>query len=130
MIIPGRYPIEAARHTPFDDPLTFRGIDLTGAVMKAQVRVEKDGGEIKADLDTVLTPETEGLYLVSAGLVDGVMTSEVRMWIDEATMKAMTPAPDQGEDVILYWDLHITPAGGVKQVYLYGTFTVLAGVVS
>ena len=42
-------------------------------------------------------------------------------------MKA-TPAPaEPGGDVTLAWDLHITPAGGIKQRRLFGTFIVKGG---
>lgn len=125
---PGRLDFGADRFTPFIRTLTFRGIDLTGAVMVAQVRSRKDGGALYADLETVLTANTEGLRLVSAGTVEGVVTSEVYMRINEATMEAMPYATERGDDHPIWWDMHITPAGSVKQKYLYGTFTVRAGV--
>jgi hypothetical protein len=125
---PGNLPLEADRQTPFIYTLTFQGIDLTSAVMKAQVRDRKDGGTLRADLATVLTVNTEGLRLVSAGTVGGVMTSVVYMRINEATMEAMPLGDPAGDDLALFWDMHITPSGGVKEMYLRGTFTVRAGV--
>lgn len=128
MLRPGLLPLSADRFTPFIATLTFAGIDLTGAVMKAQVRDRKDGGTVRADLATVTLANTEGLRLLSAGLVAGVMTSVVYMRINEATMDAMPEAAPIGDDLELYWDLHVTPSGGVKGVYLYGPFIVRAGV--
>jgi hypothetical protein len=125
---PGNLPLAGDRQTPFVATLTFRGIDLTGAVMKAQVRDRKDGGTVRADLATVATANTEGLRLLSAGTVDGVLTSVVYVRINEATMEAMPLGAPAGADLALWWDMHITPSGGVKQKYLFGTFTVRAGV--
>lgn len=128
MLRPGLLPLSADRFAPFVATLTFEGIDLTGAVLKAQVRDRKDGGTVRADLATVTDEDTEGLRLLSAGLVDGVMTSVVYVLIDEATMESIPEAAAIGDDLDLYWDLHVTPSGGVKGVYLYGAFIVRAGV--
>lgn len=125
---PGKLPLAGDRWTPFVRTLTFRGIDLTGAVLKAQVRDRKDGGYVRADLATVETANTQGLRLLSAGTVDGVLTSVVYMRINESTMEAINAATEVGDDAALYWDMHITPSGGVKQLYLFGPFTVRAGV--
>lgn len=128
MLKPGLLPLSADRFTPFIATLTFVGIDLTAAVMKAQVRDRKDGGAVRADLATVTLANTEGLRLLSAGTVDGVMTSVVYMRVNEATMEAMPLGAEIGDDLDLYWDLQVTPSGGVKGVYLYGPFIVRAGV--
>lgn len=128
MIQPGNLPLRGNRYTPLIYTLNFQGVDLTDAEFEAQVRDRKDGGAVRADLPTVVIEE-EGILLVSAGLVEDVMTSVVEIRIDEATMAAMPYGTEQGlDDAYLWWDLHITPDGGVKQVYLYGVFTVTAGV--
>lgn len=128
MLKPGNLPLSADRQTPFVCTLTFQGIDLTDAVMKAQVRDRKDGGTVRADLALVTMANTEGLRLLSAGAVDGVMTSLVYLRINEATMEAMPFGTEIGDDLGLWWDMHITPSGGVKENYLHGAFTVRAGV--
>lgn len=125
---PGNLDLSGDRQTLVLRTLTFEGIDLTDAVMKAQVRDRKDGGAVRVDLATVGSITSEGLKLVSAGDVGGVMTSVVSMRINEATMEAMPFGDPIGDDLLLYWDMHITPDGGVKEKYLYGTFTVRAGV--
>lgn len=133
MIISGRLPLYPNRFTPYADTWTFRGVDLTDAVMHAQVKATKDNGVALVDLNTVTLEDTEGLRLVSAGLVDGIMTSEVAVYINEATIEPLPRAGidaegEVGSNVELYWDLHVTPTDGTKQVYLYGPFTVVAGV--
>lgn len=114
------------RYTPFSASLVFTGIDLTGAVMKMQIRDRKDGGAVRATLNTVTT-DVEGLRLLSVAEVGGVDVSTVSILIAEATMDAMPTAPAIGDDHDLWWDLHVT-IGGLKQVWLEGEFTVRAGV--
>jgi hypothetical protein len=128
MQTPGNLPLEGDRYTPFLRTLTFQGIDLTGAVMSAQVRDRKDGGTVRADLDTVLSSSAEGIYLVSAGTVEGVLTSVITIRINEATMEAFPFGTEIGDDLDLWWDMHITPSGGTKQKYLHGVFTLRSGV--
>jgi hypothetical protein len=125
---PGNLPLEGDRYTPFVRTLTFTGIDLTGATMAAQVRDRKDGGAVRANLGTTGSATAEGIHLVSAGLVEGVMTSVVTIRMDEATMEAMPYGTEIGDDLDLWWDMHITPSGGDKQKYLHGVFTIRAGV--
>jgi hypothetical protein len=125
---PGRLDLRADRYTPMVRVLTFLGIDLTDAVMKMQVRDRKDGGTVRADLATVGSVGTEGVTLVSAAEVDDVMTSVVSIRINEATMEAMPTGTEIGDDLGLWWDMHITPDGGIKEKYLHGSFTVRAGV--
>lgn len=122
----GKLHIKAARWTPFKYPIVFEGIDLTGATYALQVRDRKDGGFVRATLGTVTTANTEGVRFVS--FTGG--NSTVEIFISEATMEAMDIAADAssvGSDGQAFWDLHITPSGGVKFVALEGTFTVKAG---
>lgn len=128
MFKPGVLNLNADRYTPFVATVTFSGIDLTDAVMAMEVRDRPDGGTVRAALATVTLANAQGVRLVSTGTVEGVATSIVAIRINEATMEAMPTAPEIGDDLTLYWDMHITPDGGVKQVYLRGTFTIRAGV--
>lgn len=125
---PGRLPLEGDRWTAFVRTLTFQGADWTGATFAMQVRDRKDGGFLRADLGTVASASAEGVRLISAGLVDGVMTSVVGIRINETTMEDIDAATEAGEDADIWWDMHITPSGGVKQKYLYGPFKIRAGV--
>ncbi len=128
MILPGKLDLLADRFTPFVTPLTIAGIDLTGATFMAQVRDRKNGGTLRADLTTVGSIATEGIKLVSTTTLGGVDYNLLSMRINEETMEAMPDAPEIGGDLPLVWDMHVTPSGGVKQVYFAGIFTVRDGV--
>lgn len=145
---PGRLPLAGDRWTPFTRTLQFEGVDFTAAIFAMQVRDRKDGGALRADLATVGSASAEGVRLIyggtdtvaghiAAGRIDdvpeGMSTSDslilslVGIRINESTMEAMTPATEVGDDAVAYWDLHVTPSGGLKDLYLYGPFTIRAG---
>src|SRR3546814_13639866 len=88
-------------------------------LFRSQVRDRKDGGFVRADMTVTLASVTTD---------EGVPTSTVDLEIPEATMEAMDAATEAGDDAKIWWDLHITPSGGVKFVALEGPFTVKAGV--
>jgi hypothetical protein len=146
---PGRLPLDGDRWTPFVRTLQFEGIDFTGATFAMQVRDRKDGGALRADLETVDSGSSEGVRLIYGGTAtvdehieadrideipqgmsgdDDLTLSLVGIRINESTMEAMTPATEIGADATAYWDLHVTPSGGLKDLYLFGPFTIRAGV--
>lgn len=147
----------ADRYVPFVRSFSMIGYDFTGATFAAQVRDRKDGGALRADLGTVTT-SAQGVRLIFGGTntvanhitsnhltsdiynlvnintgvkyvaADNVVLSYLRITINEATMEAMPFGTDIGDDKLLYWDLHITPSGGTKDLYVAGDFLVRAGV--
>ena len=136
----GRRDLIANRWEPFVEPIRFVGQDLTGATFIAQVRDRRDGGMLRADLATVLDVDDEGITFVSMANEDydfggdvgvvNVPVTTVSMRIDEDTMEAMDVPlnGEAGEDGTIWWDMQITPSGGVKYRALEGSFTVHAGV--
>lgn len=146
----GVLPIVADRWTAFTKTLSFIGIDWTDAVFAAQVRTEPDvSGPPLVDLATVGTSAAEGVHLIYAGSdtidahvaagrlddvpegfagTDAALLSQVGIRINEATMEGLPFPAERGDDLQLAWDLHITPAGGLKEKWLEGRFTVHAGV--
>jgi hypothetical protein len=134
----------ANRWEPFVHVFRFEGQGLTGATFAAEVRDRKDGGFARAVLATVGSAGTEGITLVSVANEDvdfggdigvvNVPVSTVSMRINEPTMEAMgtahlaAGAAEVGDDGSIWWDMQITPAGGVKYRALEGQFTVKAGV--
>ena len=140
----GRRDLVANRWEPFVHVIRFEGQDLTGATIIGSVRDRKDGGFERVALATVGSVATEGFTIVSVadeeidfgddiGLVT-VPVSTISMRINEATMEAMgtatlaAGAQEDGDDGSIWWDMQITPSGGVKYRALEGTFVPKAGV--
>jgi hypothetical protein len=125
MISPGPLPLVAQRHVPFVYEIECE-FDLTGATLDMHIRLLPDTpGAALVDL----SPAAAGLEGLS--MVHAAGYSTITIQIDEATMEdedKIPPANEPGEDVVLYYDLHVTPSGGVKAVYFAGTFTVEPGV--
>lgn len=143
---------KADRYVPFIESIVFIDEDFTGASFAMQVRDRRDGGARRADLSTVTSAAAEGVRLIYAGTdtlanhvtaerlsqedadslpyasTDNVLLSELGLRINETTMEAMPFATEIGDDKKLFYDIQITPSGGVKEVYARGVFTVRAGV--
>lgn len=124
----GRLDLTANRWEPFVHTIDFEGFNFTGASFAMQVRDRRDGGFLRADLATVGSVGSEGVTLTGVTTEDGIPTSHISIRINEATMEAMEVATEEGDDGEIWWDLQITPSGGVKYRALEGVFTVHAGV--
>lgn len=130
--------------------LAFVGFDFTDATFAAQVRINWDvAGSPLASLGTTTSSSAEGVKLMYAGSAtldahiaagrldavpsnyagtDVVLLSSVRLRINETTMEGLPVNNDEdGAPMVLVWDLHITPSGGVKDKYAGGKFIVRGG---
>lgn len=147
---PGRLDLEGGRWVPFVHTLTMRGVDLTGATFAMQVRLTGDAsGSALVDLATVATAAEEGVRLIYGGTDtidnhiaagrlsevpdgsaggDSLALTQLGIRINETTMEGLPFPTERGDDATLAWDMHITPSGALKQVWLEGSFTVKAGV--
>ena len=122
MIEPGTLPLAGNRWTPFIYEIEFQDRDFTGAMLDMHVRLTFDTpGAPLIDL----SPAAAGSEGLSLAVADGDTTITIQ--IDEATMEGLPDATEVGDDLVLHYDLHITPSGGTKEVYLRGPFTVRAG---
>lgn len=149
MIRPGRYDISADRWVACIRTFSFVGLDFTGAVFLAHVRLKPDvTGTPLVNLANAAA-NAEGLNLlgvftgtiaahIAAGRLsevppgysatDTATISQVQMRINETTMEGLPYPGERGDDATLAWDIHITPTGGIKDKYLGGDFIVRAGV--
>lgn len=128
MILTGTLDLPANRYTPLVAEIAVTGVDLTGAVIAAQVRDGWNGGTLRADLTDVADPADQGVAVISTAVIDGVTVSLLSLRLDEATMEAMpADSADPDGDVDLVWDMQCTPVGEDKAVFLRGKFTVRAG---
>lgn len=150
MQTPGNLPLAGDRWTPFVRTWQLEGVDLTDATFSMQLRLYPDApGDALVDLATVTTSSAQGVRLIYGGTdtvanhiaasrideapegmagSDSLALTLLGVRINETTMEALPAAAEGGDDAPLYWDIHITPDGGIKQRWLYGTFTVRAGV--
>ncbi len=123
-------PLLAARWVPFQHEIEIEGVDLATAQVALQIRDRKDGDRLLAALSRVDAPDSEGLRVTSR-VRDKVPITTVHIHIAETTMEAIDVARERGEpggDAVLWWDLHVSPASGVKFVAFEGSFIVRAGV--
>lgn len=147
---PATVNLAGGRWVPLVHEIEVQGVDLTGAVLAAQVRLTPDAsGAALVDLLQVTTAAAQGVMLVYAGtdtianhiaatrlseIPEGMATSDslaltvIGIRVNETVMEAMLFPGERGDDVALSWDMHITPAGGNKQVWFEGSFVVEAGV--
>lgn len=121
MIIPAAPDLWADRWTPFVATLNFTGApSLSGATLAMQIRSDFDApGSPLVSLAGVGSPASQGIYIASA--------TQLGIRINEATMEAMPDAAEVGENLELKYDIHITPSGAVKQVWLRGKFIIRGG---
>lgn len=125
MIRPATLALRGTRTTPLDYVFEFRGIDLTDAVMAAQVRQKADNpGDPEIDLADGVSAGVTGLRLISVETVEGQPYSRVGMFVEEDDMADLPAAAEVGDTLTWYWDLKITPDGGVTARYLAGAFLI------
>jgi hypothetical protein len=146
----GRLDLSGGRWVPFEAILRLKGKDLSGADFRMQVRTYRDAtGDPLIDFGAVATPAEQGVRTVYAGSAtidqhitaarldavpegslcnDSLVLTLLDIRIFEATMRALPFPAERGNDAEFAWDLNITPSGDIRQTWLAGKFTVLAGV--
>ncbi len=116
----GYVPQHVGRHVPVKFSFLLQGVNYStasGAVWAGAIRLLPDAG------GSVIQA-----FSISA-TVSGSDTLVVVTMAAPATVGGMPAARSTGEAAVLYYDIHLTPSGGVKQVLLGGEFNVIAGVV-
>lgn len=114
-------PIEMYRNAPFQGFFYVVGIDLEGADARFEVRDRKDGGELRVGIDDA--PSGDGVRISSA-TVGGVATTTIEVFLTEATVESLPLAPEVGDDLTLFYGLHLTPSGGIKFLAFQSEFVV------
>lgn len=118
-------PLRGARSAALVETIVIDGIDLTGATFRLEVRDRRDGGALRAGLDTVVSAAAQGVRIVDVDTSGALPVTTLGIRINETVMEAM-PVGDPGEDVSLWWGMHVTPAGGTKFLAFDSKFTVEA----
>ena len=149
---PIRWDIFGDRKVVLNETIPLVGQDFTGATFLCEVRLTPDAGG--AALITPIISLTYGgtdtvANHVSAGRLsediydidrvkgvkyqatDSISLSLINVHVDNSNMVSpyVPNAAETGDDVTLAWDMLITPAGGVKDKWIYGKFIVRGTVV-
>lgn len=150
MIQPALIDLSADRWVACIRTLAFVGFNFTGGTFAAEVRLTPDAtGSALVSLTTQTSAAVEGVRLIYGGTdtianhiaagrlsevpsgytsASSVALSQLGIRINETTMEGLPFPAERGDDNTLYWDLHITPSGGIKDKYAGGAFIVRAGV--
>lgn len=111
--------LRANRHTPWKWVLEYTGPNWSTATVQMQVRQLPDQtGTPRLDLNSGSE--------ITLTYASGVNT--MTFLVPEADMETLPAAAEIGQDLTLYYDIQITPPGGIKEVYVRGKFIVVAGV--
>lgn len=128
------FPLVAFKRVPFDGRIFRMGDDLTPATPRMEIRPEPGGsGSALVTLDAS-TAGSQGIivsYDPDHPDPDGLMAngaSVIRIIIDETTLEALSLGSPASSDVVLHYDIHLTPDGQKKFVLCSGTFTIKPGV--
>jgi hypothetical protein len=148
MISPGRYDISADRWVACVRTFSFVGLNFTGAIALAHIRLYPDAPGTPLVTLATAAANAEGIAVlgvftatvqahIDAGrlsavppgyeLTDVVTLSQVQLRVNETSMEGLPFPGERGGDATLAWDIHITPSGGIKDKYLGGAFIVRAG---
>lgn len=112
------FPRHVGRHVPVKFSYLVRDIDLStagGATWAGAVR---------------LLPDASGAVISALAITAVVQGADTLVTMTMAIPESIGGMPDArstGEAALLYYDVHLTPSGGTKQVFCGGEFYVVAG---
>ncbi|MBB4154186.1 hypothetical protein GGQ80_002096 [Sphingomonas jinjuensis] len=125
-----RLPLGGRRFQPLSRTIMLTAPhDLSAAAFRLQVRETPNApGAPLVDLRTVGDPEAEGIIVLRSEERGRSFRTTIAIRVAEATMAALPYFGEQGDDVVLAYDLQVTPVGGDRSVWLEGEFWALAAV--
>jgi hypothetical protein len=131
--MPAKLDLTAFKRVPFVDDVAILGPNYTGAAFAMHIR--NNNGDTGTPLVSLAgaTAGTQGISVTynaafvynAAGAV--APASLILIQIDETTLEALALNNPANTPLVLYYDLHVTPTGGVKRVELHGSFTIQPG---
>lgn len=132
-------PITAYKRVPWggasgDGDLWIQSVDWSAGTPKMELREEPGGTGTALVTLNAAAAGSQGISLsydatyVSPTTGAVVGGTRLRCQIDEATIEALLTPADPAEDLVLYYDIHITPPTLPKMVAASGTFTIKPGV--
>lgn len=134
MITPGKLDLTAYRWTPFDFSIQLPvGLDFTDATAAMQIRLRPDApGSPIISLENA-SSAGQGLSFSSVTDDDDIVTSTLRIRINETTIEpillnaGIAPSVGKWEPVRLTYDIHITGGGFAKTRWYEGVFNIRPG---
>lgn len=120
--------------TTSEADIVVLGMDYSGATFAMEIRnTPGDSGTALVSL-TNASPGAQGISATYdpdyvhplTGVEVGATT--IRPQINETTMEGLVTATPGDAPVDAHYDLHLTPEGGAKLLYLYGRFSYAPGV--
>jgi hypothetical protein len=123
-----------SKRVPWIDDLPVEGPDYSGATFKMELR--QNPGDTGSALVS-LTNAAAGSQGISATYDPDYADPEtgeafaatvLLFQIDETTMEGLASATPADADIVLHYDVHVTPVAGTKFLLCYGTFTYGPGV--
>jgi hypothetical protein len=134
MITPGKLDLVVQRWTPFDYSIQMPlGLDFTDAVATLQARLRPDAPGDPIISLVIASSAGQGLSWTHVTDDDELVTSTLRIRINETTAEAIllnagrAPTVDKREDVRLSHDIHITGGGLAKTRWFEGVLTIRGG---
>jgi hypothetical protein len=116
----GYVPQSVGRHVPVKFVFLIQNVNYStasGAVWAGAIRLLPDtGGAVISNLTIT-------------AVVQGADTLVTISMAAPATIGGVPGARSTGEAAQIFYDVHLTPSGGTKQVLLGGEFNIIAGVV-
>ncbi len=124
MILPVEIELRAFRGVPFVDVTQFVGQNYSDAYFRIEVRRYRDeGGEPLFVLESQPNPLSEGISL-QMGEVDGVISSNVQIRINETTLEALPFTSPRGGEFVCQYALDVTGGGFGKHRRMQGPLIV------
>lgn len=125
--------IAAFKRVPFVDDIAILGPNYTGAAFAMHIR--NRNGDTGTPLVSLAgaTAGTQGVSVtydatyVYNDVGDTAPASLIKIQVDEATLEALSLNNPTDKPVVLAYDLHLTPSGGIKRVELFGQFIINPG---
>jgi hypothetical protein len=124
-----------SKRVPWVEDLPVEGPDYSAGTFLMEIRSEP--GDTGAPLVSLgnAAAGSEGIscaydaaYPDPENAGETLAASVFLFQIDEATMAGLSTGGRTSDPVLAYYDLHVTPSGGVKFVLCYGSFTYYPGV--
>lgn len=134
------FPLSPFKRVPFagaDAEIVFIGPDWTAAAFALQVR--NNPGDTGAPIISLMgaaagiqgisaTFNANYAYVDENGVNQVAPATIMQIQIDEAIIEAISLGTPYDKPLQLFYDLHVTPAGSVKRVEMYGAFNIIPGV--